>query len=214
MKIAFILLGAPGSGKGTQGELLSKNFNLKRYIMSDLLKKEIKENKEIKEKIEKGELVSDDEVLEVFKKYFERDEKFLLDGIPRTYKQAKLLTESLEKENYKIIVLYLKVNEELLLERITNRYYCPKCHASYNLKFKPPKKDTICDYDGEKLVQRKDDTEEVFKKRLKIFNKSNKEILKYYKERLQKYYEFDGSKSLEEVHKDMFKILKEILSNK
>ena len=106
---------------------------------------------------------------------------FILDGFPRNIAQAKSLQDILEKNEISLTkVIYLDVPEEELIRRITNRVVCPNCGATYNLKTMPPKVDGICDICGSKLIQRKDDTEEVFRTRLQAYNKQTAPLLDYY----------------------------------
>jgi len=215
MKKAIILLGPPGAGKGTQGDLILKNFPyINRYVMSDLLKREAKNNEEINEKIKKGELINDNLTFEIFKKYFKRENIILIDGTPRTLKQTELLTSFLEKEEYKIIVLNLKVDESKLIKRITNRYYCPTCHRSYNLLYNKPKHGLVCDYDGTPLIQREDDKPEIFKKRLKLFDEINGFITNFYDHEIHSIYDINGDLPIPEVAKEIKRVLNKELEDK
>lgn len=183
-KLAIIMVGAPGSGKGTQGELLEKHTGFKRYVMSDLIKKELKPGNKIYEDLfKKGNLLGDEQIFEIFRKYFKSEKQVIIDGIPRTLDQAYWLYGYLMRHNYDIELVYLKVDEKKLIDRITSRRYCPKCHKLYNLKIKEkmPKKNGVCDDDGEKLIQREDDTKEVFGDRVKIFDQVKNIIFDVYK---------------------------------
>ena len=204
-KKAIILLGAPGSGKGTQGELLEKNTKYKRYIMSDLIKKELKPGNDLYDKIlNKGNLMGDEDIFEIFKKYFKSEKKIILDGIPRTENQAYWLYGYLVKHDYEVKVIFLKVDEKKLVKRITSRFYCPKCHKLYNtiISSKKPKKLGFCDTDNFKLIQRKDDTKKIFNERIKIFDKTKDTILKVYKGDIVK---INGDKSIEIISKEILK---------
>lgn len=180
-KLAIIMLGAPGSGKGTQGELLEKNTGFKRYVMSELIKRELKPGNELYDKVfKKGELIGDGDVFEIFRTYFKGEDEVILDGLPRTLDQAYWLYGYLMRHNYEIELIFLDVDEQKLLQRITSRYYCPKCHTLYNTLTKQPKLQGICDFDGEKLIQRQDDTKEIFSQRLKTFDEVKQVILEVY----------------------------------
>jgi adenylate kinase len=202
-KVAIIMLGAPGSGKGTQGEILEKNTGFKRYVMSDLIKLELKPGNEIYENVfKKGELLKDCDIFSIFRKYFKGESEIIIDGIPRTLDQAYWLYGFLKSYNYNFKLIFLNVNENKLIKRITSRYYCPKCHRLYNLEFKKPKKEGICDVCGVKLIQREDDKPEVFKERIKIWDNVKEAILKVYNGEI---IEINGDQSIENVSKEIMK---------
>jgi adenylate kinase len=209
-KIAIIMLGAPGSGKGTQGEILEKNTGFKRYVMSDLIKNNLKKGTDIYKKVfEDGDLLNDSDIFKIWRDNFNNEKEIIIDGIPRTIDQAYWLYGFLIKNNYLFKLIFLDVDEEKLIHRITSRFYCPKCHRLYNLESKKPKKDGFCDFDAEKLIQRKDDKPEVFKERLKIFDEVKKIILDIYKgEEIT----INGDDTIENVSREILKkIIKENL---
>lgn len=204
-KLAIIMVGAPGSGKGTQGEMLEKNTGFKRYVMSDLIKKELTPGTDLYHKVFKeGVLLDDGDIFEIFRKYFKSEKQVIIDGIPRTLDQAYWLYGFLMRHNYEIELVYLKVNEKQLVKRITSRYYCPKCHRLYNtiIDVKKPKKGGICDEDGEKLIQREDDTEKTFKERVKIFDEVKDIILDVYKGDI---IQINGDLEIEKVSQNLMK---------
>lgn len=204
-KLAVIMVGAPGSGKGTQGEFLEKSTSFKRYVMSDLIKKELKPGNELYDKVfTQGILLGDKEIFNIFRNNFKSENEVIIDGIPRTLDQAYWLYGFLMRHNYKIELVYLKVNEKSLVKRIISRYYCPKCHRLYNeiVEGKIPKKKGVCDADGQKLVQRKDDTKDVFKERIKIFDEVRDVILDVYKGEI---IEVDGDRDIEKVSQELIK---------
>lgn len=182
-KLAIIMVGAPGSGKGTQGEVLQKNTGFKRYVMSDLIKKELKPGSDLYTKVFKqGILMNDSDIFKIFIKYFKSEKQVIIDGIPRTLDQAYWLYGFLIRHHYAIELVYLKVDETHLIKRITSRFYCPKCDRQYSelVKGKKPIKKGVCDVDGEKLAQRKDDTKETFAKRIKTFDEVKHVIIDVY----------------------------------
>ncbi len=202
-KLAIIMLGAPGSGKGTQGEILEQKTGFKRYVMSDMLKKELAKGSEMYDRVfKKGILLSDGDVFLIFRKYFGCENEVIIDGIPRTLDQAYWLYGFLMHNNYEIKLVYLVVDEKKLLKRIISRKYCPKCHTLYNDITKKPKKLGYCDYDGEVLIQREDDTKEVFSGRLKTFDEIKNVILAVYKAEM---IEVDGDLEIDEVSKSITK---------
>lgn len=182
-KIAYILLGAPGSGKGTQGEILEKKIGYRRYVMSSLIKEEIKLGKESKCKwvqtynVEDGTLLNDLNIFELFRNKFNFENGIILDGIPRTLDQSYWLYGFLKEHKYDIKVVFLNVDENKLLDRILLRA---------------------------KVSGRRDDTPEIFKERLKIYDAVKKTILEVYSEEI---IEIDGDQSIDEVSNSMFKAL-------
>lgn len=195
------MLGAPGSGKGTQGDILESKTKYKKYVMSDLIKKELKKDSLIQEKIRKGILLEDQDIFRVFKKNFKGKKDIILDGVPRTEDQAYWLYGFLVKHDYDIKVVFLDVDEKRLVKRITARRYCPKCHSGYNVLTKRPKVEGICDFDKGRLIQREDDTSKVFKSRLKTYDSVRDIILKVYNAEVIK---VDGDLAIEDVSDDMF----------
>lgn len=172
-KVAIIMVGAPGSGKGTQGELLEKNTGFKRYVMSSLFKDVVKKGSDLFDKMSSGILLSDLDVFDVFKKGFQFEDKVIIDGIPRSEDQAYWLYGFLIQHKYKIEVVYLKVDESKLLSRILKRA---------------------------KDQGRSDDNEEVFKHRLEQFDFARDIILKIYSDNI---IEVDGDRDINIIAKDV-----------
>jgi adenylate kinase len=202
-KLAIVMLGAPGSGKGTQGELLEKHTGFKRYVMSDLIKSELKPGNKLYDKIFKqGILLNDNNIFDIFRKYFGSEEEIILDGLPRTLDQAYWLYGFLLRHKYEIELVFLNVDENKLLSRITSRRYCPKCHRLYNTETKKPKKIGFCDDDNSELIQREDDTKQVFGERLQIFDEVRDVILDVYKGDI---IEVNGDQNIDIVSRDILK---------
>lgn len=201
-KLAIILLGAPGSGKGTQGEILEKHTGFVRYVVSDLIKSELKPGSIISEKIKKGELLNDVDIFDIFRRKFRNENQIIIDGIPRSIDQAYWLYGYLIRFGYEIKLVFFNVNEKKLVKRISSRRYCPKCHRGYNLLTLKPKIEGICDFDGEKLIQRDDDTPKIFKLRLKLFDDIKDIILNVYDGEI---IEIDGDRDIKIVSKDLIK---------
>lgn len=204
-KLAIIIVGAPGAGKGTQGDLLEKRTGYKKYVMSDLIKKELVSGSEIYKKITSGILLEDKDIFELFNKYFGLEDKVIIDGIPRTLDQAYWLSGFLNHKGYSVKVIYLKADESKLLSRITARYFCPVCKKGYNLLTLPSKIKGVCDDDGAKLEQRKDDTKEVFEGRIKIYNEEKEVILDVFSKNI---IEINGDRNINDVSQEMFDKLK------
>lgn len=212
MKKIIILLGPPGAGKGTVGEKLSEIFGLPLISTGDILRENVKENtvlgQKAKEYMEKGELVPDDIVVSLLMKRIEKNDckdGFFLDGFPRNVNQAKMLEENLKEDNFKVI--YLKADDEFLVERLSNRRICEKCGAIYHLINIPPKVKGICDRCGGKLIQREDDKEDVVRNRLKVYHKLTAPLLDYY-ENKKILFAVSAKKKLEEMVSEITGILR------
>lgn len=183
--MVIVLLGAPGSGKGTLSNFLVKKHQFKHISTGDLFRKNIAENtllgQKIKQIVTTGALVHDDITNEVMKqeilKLEQQKQNYILDGYPRSYVQAKFL-DSVIKPN---LILLIEISKELAKKRIVGRRSCPQCNAIYNIYFKKPKVDNICDYDGATLVQRKDDNDQAFENRFGIYEAMIIEMKQYYK---------------------------------
>ncbi len=184
----IIFLGPPGAGKGTQAEKLSKYLGIKKISTGDILREAVYKGtdlgKRAKEYMEKGELVPDDIMIGLIEEAIGSERNFILDGFPRTLKQAESLDDMLSRKNLDIThVLLMDVPDEEIITRISKRRICPSCKAVYNLVYNPPKKDEVCDKCGEKLVQRKDDSEEVVRNRLRVYKESTQPLVGFYERR-------------------------------
>jgi adenylate kinase len=183
----IILLGAPGSGKGTHAYPLSYKLNLPHISTGDLFRYNLKQQTALglksKQFIDNGELVPDNLVLDILlDRILKTDCKngYVLDGFPRTYDQAKALEKMLNIDDM-VKVVYLKAPDSTLIERITGRLSCISCGLIYHKIFSPPKQLFRCDECLSDLNQRKDDTKEVVLKRLSIYHAQTKPLIEYYK---------------------------------
>ena len=187
----IVMLGAPGTGKGTIGKILSNDLNLVHISTGDIFREQINKEtelgKKIKEYIESGALVPDDVVIETIKtRLLEQDVEngAILDGFPRTAMQAEALKEFLKENrpNAKRVAIQLDVPDDEIIKRIVNRLICTNknCGAIYNKETKPPKKDNVCDVCGCELKRRDDDNEETVKKRLEIYHENSKNLVECY----------------------------------
>lgn len=188
----IIFLGAPGSGKGTQASLLSKNLNIESIATGDLLRKEVEKKSRIgniaKEQMESGALVSDEVVIDIIREKIVTkscEKGFILDGFPRNINQALKLEEMLINCNKKINKVFnFEVEEDVLIKRIAGRYICKKCGTVYNRYFKPTLKDGECDNcNSNEFETRSDDNELTVKNRLKVYKESSFPLIEYYKKK-------------------------------
>ncbi|MBR3162968.1 MAG: adenylate kinase [Clostridia bacterium] len=183
-----IMLGAPGTGKGTIAEILSKKLEIPQVSTGDIFRKNISEKTELgklaESYISNGKLVPDDVTVKLVEDRLEKDDAIngvILDGFPRTVAQAEALDEILKKTNKKVdVTINLTTPEEEIIERVVNRRICSKCKKIYNLVLNPPKENGICDNCGAKLEARADDNEETIKSRLKTYFEQTSPLVDYY----------------------------------
>ena len=181
MKSTIVLLGPPGSGKGTQGEMLSAEFGYVRLSTGDMLREAVRNGTELgmkaKSYMDSGGLVPNDVIIGLMKeKIAETDGKVLLDGFPRTVEQADALAEQLDVD----LALNLDVEDSELMTRLTKRRSCPNCNAVYHLVYNKPKADGVCDKCGSELYQRDDDKEDTVRNRLEVYRKNTMPLIDYY----------------------------------
>ena len=186
----IIMLGAPGTGKGTVASILSEKLNIPQVSTGDIFRKNIAEQTELGKLadsyISKGNLVPDDVTIKIVEDRLKQDdvkEGIILDGFPRTIKQAEELDKILEKENKKVdMVINLTTPKEEIIERIVNRRVCSnqECKTVYNIVLNPPKVEGICDKCGSKLLQRKDDNVETVESRIDTYLKNTSPLVEYY----------------------------------
>lgn len=180
----LVLMGPPGAGKGTQGELLAKKLGIDTISTGVMLRTAIKEQTEIGKQVDKiiseGKLVPDDIMVKLVKERLEKPDcakGFILDGFPRTTAQADALTKSGVKIDK---VLSLEVDDAVIVERLSSRRECSKCGAPYNVISNKPEKDGVCDKCGGDLIQRADDNPDTIKNRLNVYHTQTEPIKEYY----------------------------------
>ncbi|MCQ2482300.1 MAG: adenylate kinase [Clostridia bacterium] len=184
----LIILGAPGSGKGTSATVLREEYNLAHISTGDIFRANIKGNTplgiEAKSYIDKGLLVPDSLTISMVEDRLSQDDckaGYILDGFPRTIAQAEALDEMLAKQNTKIdAVLSIVVDDEEIKNRVAGRRVCEKCGASYNVVFKPTKVEGVCDLCGGVVYQREDDKPETVEARLKTYYKNTQPLIDFY----------------------------------
>ena len=186
----LILMGPPGSGKGTQAEFLADRLNIPHISTGDMFRKAIDEQTELGVKakgyLSSGGLVPDDITIGIVKERLGESDcsrGFLLDGFPRTVAQAEALDGIMKDFDMGLdAVINIQVSEDELIKRLTGRRICKECGASYHLIFNPSNEARVCDKCGGSLYQRKDDTEETILSRLSVYNKQTKPLIRYYED--------------------------------
>ena len=183
----LILLGAPGAGKGTQAEILCRRLGIPTISTGNILRAAIKDGTptglKAKSFIDAGALVPDEVIIGIVDERLAQDDcrnGYILDGVPRTIAQA----EALEKAGITFdAVVSIEISEEEILRRMSGRRVCGACGASYNVEFLPPRTAGICDNCGGKLIQRKDDTPETVRERLKVYHTETEPLVGFYAQR-------------------------------
>lgn len=219
MKI--ILLGPPGAGKGTQAKSISNKFSIPHISTGDIFRKNISEMTplgiEAKSYMDKGHLVPDQLTIDLIKDRLQQDDcsnGFLLDGYPRTVKQAQALEQILTENNDEInTALLIKVPREYILDRMTGRRVCLTCGASYHIKFNPTNSAGKCDICGSVVVQRTDDTEATVSERLDIYDAQTEPLIEYYDNK-KILSSVDGTEAINNVFQNICSILGAIKSDK
>jgi adenylate kinase len=200
----ILLLGAPGVGKGTQAKELVKIWGIPQISTGDLLRANVTQGTKLgqvaKEIMGRGELVPDSLVNEMVAVRLQQPDTlngYILDGFPRTLGQAGWLDGRLaaQRDSLPVVAVSIQVNYNQLLRRITGRRNCPVCQTIYNVYVNPPKKDGFCDIEGAALTQRADDTEEVFKERMRAYGALTAPVVEHYRA-LGRFAEVDGDRPI------------------
>ncbi len=189
MSDALILLGPPGSGKGTQAVLLAERLGIPHISTGDILREHVAARTELGRRVEAimsaGQLVPDELVNTIVEERLSRPDcegGCILDGYPRTVAQAERLAEVLARRGLRPVIVNLAVDYNVIVTRITARRQCPVCGASYNLITNPPREDERCDRDGAALAARQDDSEEVVRRRLEAYERQTLPLIEYYRQ--------------------------------
>ena len=190
-ELNLVLLGPPGSGKGTQGERLQQDFRLPYYATGDILRAAVRDETQLgktaKEFMDRGDLVPDDVIIGVIAERIEGSEAadgFILDGFPRTLPQAEALDDELEKVDRGLTAaLLIEVPEEEVVRRLGGRRTCEKEGHVFHVEFNPPEEEGVCDIDGSPLVIRDDDKPEVIRHRLETYHDKTEPLVSYYEEK-------------------------------
>ena len=206
----LILLGAPGAGKGTQAEIISKKLNIPTISTGNMLREAMKNGTElglkVKNFMDNGQLVPDDVVIGIVEERVARDDcknGYILDGMPRTIPQAAALED---RGIHFDAVVSIEISDDVIEGRMTGRRVCGSCGASYHVVANPPKVEGVCDSCGKELVIRKDDTPETVRNRLKVFH-SETEPLKHFYEELHSLKLIDGDQPIAKISQDILAAL-------
>jgi len=210
----IILLGAPGSGKGTQAKKMTTSFAIPQISTGDMLREAIKNGTEMGRKakvfMDQGGLVPDDVVIGIVRDRLREkdcDKGFILDGFPRTIPQAQALDRAVKELGKEITsVLSLEVDEEEIMERLSGRRTCAGCGAMYHVRFNPPKAEGRCDKCAGTLLQRDDDKEETIRTRLVNYKKSTEPLIEYYR-KTGKVHAVKASGDIDAIFADISRIL-------
>jgi adenylate kinase len=183
---AIVLFGSPGSGKGTQAKMLAQCLGIPHISTGDMLRERIRHGAELGTgeiaTMQSGALVSDDVVnrmVEIRLTEPDASKGFVLDGYPRTLDQAEHLSRWFDGHGIRELVIYLAVDYNVVIARLTGRRQCPRCGTLYNVVSQPPRVDELCDLDGTKLVVREDDGESVIRERLDAYERQTRPVLDY-----------------------------------
>jgi len=202
---ALVLFGPPGSGKGTQAKMLTQSLRFPHISTGDMLREHIAAGDaigiKVRDILKAGNLVSDDLVNEMVTERISRadcESGFILDGYPRTLRQAEMLRGLLESLSIEPIVVHLRVDQNKLVSRLTNRRQCPQCGTLYNVLLKPPIVPGRCDIEGARLVIREDDKEQVIRQRFDAYEKQTRPVLEFFRSG-GSFYEIEASEAAPDV---------------
>ena len=206
----LILLGAPGAGKGTQAEVISKQLKIPTISTGNMLREAMKNGTELGRKVkdfmDNGQLVPDDVVIGIVAERVSREDcanGFILDGMPRTIPQAAALEEKGIKFD---AVVSIEISDDVIEGRMTGRRVCGSCGASYHIVANPPKTEGICDTCGSELYLREDDHPETVQKRLDVYHSQTQPLIQYYREQ-GVLHSIDGTREMHKVFGDICSVL-------
>ncbi|OGC76937.1 MAG: adenylate kinase [candidate division Zixibacteria bacterium RBG_16_40_9] len=210
----LILIGPPGSGKGTQARMLSKKLKIPHISTGDILREAVRNKTELGQKaqvfMEKGELVPDNVMVEIMKERISRadcEKGYIFDGFPRTLTQAQMLDRTFKEKKKELdMVIQFKISDESIARRLSGRLVCSKCGADFNIFFKPPRISNMCDRCGGNLVPRPDDKENVVLNRLKVYKNQTEPLINYYRKQA-KLKEIDADKKSEVLNQELLQLI-------
>jgi adenylate kinase len=211
----IVLMGAPGAGKGTQARLLQERLGLPQISTGDIFRELAKAQTPLADEVRgvqaAGKLLSDELVMRVVEERTSREDArkgYILDGFPRTTVQAEMLEELAKAQGKEIVAILVDVPTDLLEKRAVGRRSCPVCGEIYNVYFRPPKVDNVCDLHPEvQLIHRSDDTSEKIKVRLETYEKQTRPLLEYY-EVSGRLHPVDGTQDPEAIYSEIEHIVR------
>lgn len=208
----IVLIGAPGAGKGTQARLLEERRGIPQISTGDMFREMRNDDtplaKEVQAIMSSGKLISDELTFQIVKNRTSREkDSYILDGFPRTAIQAEMLENLAAEQDKEIQAIEVGIPKEELLKRLTGRRSCPVCGEIYNIYFKPPKQENVCDFHpATQLTHRADDNEESVSTRLATYEKQTKPLLDYY-EKTKRLEKISGEGDLEEIFREIDKLI-------
>ena len=212
--LCFLLLGPPGAGKGTQSAIIARKTGVARISTGEMLRDAIARKTPLGEQaaplMDNGNLVPDSLLVALIAERVTQPDctnGFLLDGFPRTVKQAEALDQLVIDRGMELVVMNFDVPRAVLLRRLSGRRWCPSCQATFHLETSPSKKEGICDVCGSKLIQRADDRENVVAKRLEAYEAQTVPVIQHYEKRGPVHL-VDGYRDVEEVFAEIEQYLK------
>lgn len=215
MSKIIVLMGAPGAGKGTQARLLQERSHLSQISTGDIFRSLKNANtpiaQEVKDIMQRGQLVPDELTIQLVKERTAKEDckdGYILDGFPRTPAQAASLEKLALEQGKQIVAVQIEVPDDLLEKRMTGRRNCPVCNEIYNVYFKPPRHDNVCDFHPEaQLLHRADDNSETVRKRLATYEEQTRPLLDYYESK-KLLRVVDGNRDRESIYRDIEQIVK------
>ena len=218
---AIVLFGPPGSGKGTQAKLLRECLHVPHISTGDMLRERVRAGAEngsvVAAKMHAGALVPDEVVNRLAEERLGQPDAargFILDGYPRTVAQAGFLKQWFDARAIHEVVVYLVVDYNEVIARLTGRRQCPSCGTLYNMVSKPPQRDGVCDLDGRPLVIREDDREEVIRERMEAYERQTRPVLEFFRSHGRSVREIEaGNHSPEEIARQLCRTLEELENN-
>ena len=212
----IILLGPPGAGKGTQAKILATGLKIRHIASGELFRRQLERGTPLdlkaKEYMDKGMLVPDDLTISMVLNKVLADgasNGFVLDGFPRSMKQALALDKALEdRRREPHLVIYIKTPQDLVIKRLTRRFLCKRCQTPYQLDTSPPKTPGRCDLCDSELYQREDDKPEAVEKRLEVYERETRPLIDHYRAQ-GSLVEVDGAASMDEVTQHMLQVVNE-----
>ncbi|NPA26825.1 MAG: adenylate kinase [Chloroflexi bacterium] len=216
----IVLLGPPGAGKGTQAKRLAEALGLPHISTGDIFREHLKKQTPLgrlaQQYMDRGALVPDEVTIEMVRERLSRDDArrgAILDGFPRTLAQAEAFAAMLAERGARLIVPYIRVPEEVLVERLSGRWICRAHGHIFHEKYNPPKQPGVCDYDGSELYQREDDKPETIQHRIRVYEEETAPLIEYYRNQ-GVLVEIDGNRPMDEVTWALIDAVQDALNQK